>query len=365
MGSMCVGLGRLLGGIIMADEVAVQGQAPEGGSSKSNGKEKKHVRKSTKVIRFLEIYYGFIVLGSLAGLIVTSRDAIVYNLDTLKAFADVSFYSVAIMLFAKRMRVGRPFAIVVCCVDILFGLMNVVTGTWTIVTWLLNSLIIGVFIVYFATSKQVREVLVNDYSSDDARDVRMPKITEFAYWRNLAMYYCIFSVVGHWMEAGFCWLVSLGVVQGSVDFNNTELFRDWLYPFAIEGIGFCMCVLILDPLKTLFLRKLKNPLLALIPSFIADALVCASVELFTGLIANPTYLLWDYRPLPFNFMGQICLQNSVGFGIVSTIIVWVIYPFIERQFDKLSKAGQNILAGLIIAFFAVLVTLYMITLPTI
>ena len=100
MGSMCVGLGRLLGGIIMADEVAVQGQAPEGGSSKSNGKEKKHVRKSTKVIRFLEIYYGFIVLGSLAGLIVTSRDAIVYNLDTLKAFADVSFYSVAIMLFA-------------------------------------------------------------------------------------------------------------------------------------------------------------------------------------------------------------------------------------------------------------------------
>lgn len=34
-------------------------------------------------------------------------------------------------------------------------------------------------------------------------------------------------------------------------------------------------------------------------------------ELVTGLAVNRDYAVWDYRGLPANFMGQICLQFSL------------------------------------------------------
>ena len=34
-------------------------------------------------------------------------------------------------------------------------------------------------------------------------------------------------------------------------------------------------------------------------------------ELLTGLLVNRTYTVWDYRGLPFNFKGQICLQFAL------------------------------------------------------
>ena len=41
------------------------------------------------------------------------------------------------------------------------------------------------------------------------------------------------------------------------------------------------------------------------------AIVITSVELLAGLIANRDYQVWDYRSLPANFHGQICLPFSL------------------------------------------------------
>ena len=35
--------------------------------------------------------------------------------------------------------------------------------------------------------------------------------------------------------------------------------------------------------------------------------VITAVELGTGLLANRSYKVWDYRGMPANFKGQICL----------------------------------------------------------
>ena len=35
--------------------------------------------------------------------------------------------------------------------------------------------------------------------------------------------------------------------------------------------------------------------------------VITVLELLTGLLVNRDYRIWDYRRLPFNFRGQICL----------------------------------------------------------
>ena len=47
----------------------------------------------------------------------------------------------------------------------------------------------------------------------------------------------------------------------------------------------------------------------------ARGLACAgiitAVELATGLVFNRDYRVWDYRDLPLNFRGQVCLPFSV------------------------------------------------------
>ena len=44
---------------------------------------------------------------------------------------------------------------------------------------------------------------------------------------------------------------------------------------------------------------------------ILGAAVITIVELLAGLIANRNYRVWDYRQMPYNFLGQICLCYSL------------------------------------------------------
>ena len=44
---------------------------------------------------------------------------------------------------------------------------------------------------------------------------------------------------------------------------------------------------------------------------IAGSTIITAVELAAGLIANRHYTVWDYRTMPGNFMGQICIPYSL------------------------------------------------------
>ena len=39
--------------------------------------------------------------------------------------------------------------------------------------------------------------------------------------------------------------------------------------------------------------------------------IITAVELGTGLLLNRQYQIWDYRNVPLNFLGQICLPYSL------------------------------------------------------
>ena len=54
------------------------------------------------------------------------------------------------------------------------------------------------------------------------------------------------------------------------------------------------------------LRKLRLPARA-----VACAGIITAVELAVGLAFNRDYRVWDYRDLPGNFLGQICLPFSL------------------------------------------------------
>lgn len=54
-----------------------------------------------------------------------------------------------------------------------------------------------------------------------------------------------------------------------------------------------------------------KPRLPLALRCLVGAGIITTVELAAGLLANRDYGVWDYRRLPFNYHGQICLIYSL------------------------------------------------------
>ena len=92
---------------------------------------------------------------------------------------------------------------------------------------------------------------------------------------------------------GFFFLGGIGYVLMEL------LWRGWSHPAMFLAGG--VCFLLLGGLNTV------RPRLPLLPRALAGAGIITSIELLIGLLANRSYGIWDYRGMPLNFHGQICL----------------------------------------------------------
>ena len=64
---------------------------------------------------------------------------------------------------------------------------------------------------------------------------------------------------------------------------------------------------------------------------IAGMGMITAVELATGLLVNRDFQVWDYRDMPFNFLGQICPQfcmlwlplSALAMGVYGKMTQWM------------------------------------------
>lgn len=111
------------------------------------------------------------------------------------------------------------------------------------------------------------------------------------------------------------WKNTLLFVLGGCGYMGLEcLWRGWSHSSMFLAGG--TCFLLLGKLNRTQPR-LPLPLRALM-----GALIITAVELLAGLLANRNYQVWDYRRMPMNFYGQICLPFSllwipVGLGAMA------------------------------------------------
>ena len=61
----------------------------------------------------------------------------------------------------------------------------------------------------------------------------------------------------------------------------------------------------------LLLGKLSRLRLPLLLRGVTGAGVITTVELTMGLLFNRSYQVWDYRHIPLNYFGQVCLPFSL------------------------------------------------------
>ena len=85
----------------------------------------------------------------------------------------------------------------------------------------------------------------------------------------------------------------------------------------------------------LLLGKLNRttPRLPLLLRGAVGAAIITTVELAAGLLANRDHAVWDYRGMPVNFLGQICLPFSL-LWIPLSLGAMALYELLDRQPGK-------------------------------
>ena len=153
------------------------------------------------------------------------------------------------------------------------------------------------------------------------------------FWRCMAIGFCVFSILGHWLEIPYClfndW--AFGIVD-----DDSLVFADPLYPFLVYGIAAVLCALLLVPQRDWLIDHYQPLWRALLRFFVFAVLASMAAELVMGLLLNQpdpatgAYPLWDNSQLPGNILGQAWLVNDVLLGICVTLYVWVLYPLLVR-----------------------------------
>ena len=319
------------------------------------------------LMRVVQVLFGLHIVISIVGLLMTHRDNYEYGLNTMMSWAMIIFEGIAFWMFMNRYKIARPFVIAVAAVRVVVpALVQLATGTFRLPTFIADAAYSLMLICYFVFSSRVKATLVNDISKHTGVYDKEELVIERRGWpfvRNLGIYFVVFSILGHWMEMGMCQLIILKLVEGDYDPSNTMLWRDWLYPFPMEGMAVVLIALLLYPLLMWLKRRFENRIIPYVISFLANALTCSIIEFTMGLIYNPNYELWDYRQNFGNIMGQVCLQNALAFGVACSIIAWFVYPMLERWISRVPRDVMNIVFVAVMVFGGIIFSLYIVEPP--
>lgn len=126
------------------------------------------------------------------------------------------------------------------------------------------------------------------------------------------LYFIIYSFIGWLME----------VVLKSKDehkFVNRGFLIGPICP--IYGFGVLLIILLVG--------NSKSDLLAV---FLKSILVCSVLEYFTSYFMEKLFHArwWDYSKNKYNINGRICLETMLPFGILSTIVIYVVHPLVIK-----------------------------------
>ncbi len=127
------------------------------------------------------------------------------------------------------------------------------------------------------------------------------------------------------------WKQILFFYLGGMAYSGLELLwrgRTHGSMFALGGA----CFLLLGQLRRL---KLPLPVLA-----IAGSAAVTAAELAAGLLVNRSYTVWDYRRVPLNFMGQICLRYSL-LWIPVCLFAMGLYRLLDASLQTFSRKHRG------------------------
>ena len=146
-------------------------------------------------------------------------------------------------------------------------------------------------------------------------------------------FFVIYSILGWLLEVSFH-VVKFG------DFVN----RGFLNGPACPIYGFGILGVILT------LRPLENNVFLL---FLGGVLFTSSLELFTGYVLERVFnkKWWNYKAMPYNFKGYICLRYSIYWGLGIILVMRVIHPYLEIFVSFLNNPFGGLVLTMVLGLF--------------
>ncbi|MDR2196579.1 MAG: putative ABC transporter permease [Coriobacteriales bacterium] len=343
-------------------------------SKSASRPERQHSNRRLGLLDLWEFVFLTIAVANIVALLFESQHSARFAFDTYLNLADAVCAGVIFLLIAQRKNITRQLIFVYAPLMLLVGILGDLflhNFAFSPMYFLSHGRVIFLLAwLYFFFSKKALEQLDQPFILQEsgikiAREGDLYRLRDRRFWRDVALYFMLFSIVGHWMERVYA--VYMRDTGGPYD-PSAPMWQSYLAPFPIYGIGAVACILLLFPLRQVLMRKLKNVFLVIFVVYLANTLVCTAIELTVGLIFNHpgpdgTLIYWDYHDRPFNFMGQICLQNALAFGAVATLMVWQFFPTIERRIVEGSNDVVNVVFVVVLVVWLLLAAFYLITLP--
>ena len=333
------------------------------------------IRKKRRKSGLVALVSGAAVLASWYAYAAASKpEKTPYDLSFWRAAACISGTALSAWLTVRRAKAAVPVAIATAAHTVFLGAANIaLKGSYVTRTWepspaketLFNQVMPVVHVAGSAALVGASIVSAKERQSG-AETIEGPLIRAPWYerFRKHGLYFMGFSMVGHWVEILFCLGIKHGIFKGGYDRENHMLWDQWMFPFPAEGTAAVLADMMLMPAKDAIQaktaslpEKVRTPA-AVAGSFLANQAVCTAVDFGTGMVANRNYELWDYRDMRFNFMGQVCLQNSLFYSTLATWGVWQLLPALEKLMER---AGDTKLDGILVgagSFFLFLELLY-------
>ena len=321
-------------------------------------------------LRLCQAYFAAVLAGALGYALVTAPGDFAYDFSLVHALVLAALTSVCIWMFQKRAAEARTFAagtlVAIAALSVadmfLFGAFDVVAARIgaapTAIALIVQYSAAAAVATYLAVSPRAERTLSVPLDrrpvAEEGHSFDTPlreRARTWVFWRDLMIHFIVFSFMGHWAEMLFCLNIHLGVFMGDVDFSEKMLWHQWLFPYCAEGVAVVLIAVVLTPVKEWLLRRFGGRVLpAVLVSIVVTAAVCTTVDFTCGMICNQNYEVWDYRAIPFNFMGQVCLQNSAVYTVAATLILWIFYPMMDRALRRMPRAVSD---GLFFAFLGI------------
>lgn len=189
---------------------------------------------------------------------------------------------------------------------------------------------------------------LQDFSRSYIETVRegcfAPRAWEF--WRALITAFCVCCLIGHWLEAAYCF--GMDSLFGIVADDYAIRTDPWLHPYWVYGFGAIGLTFGIEPLRAMLLKHSKTLQGAVSKTFVLSVVLSMLMELGFGLLVNQpdaagVYPFWDNSDLPLNIFGQAWLVNDLFIGLAGTAYVWLVYPAISALFKQAkSERSANI-----------------------
>lgn len=89
--------------------------------------------------------------------------------------------------------------------------------------------------------------------------------------------------------------------------------------------------------------------------FLKSILICSLLEYFTSYFMEKIYNVrwWDYSNKKFNINGRICLETMIPFGLLASLIIYVLHPAVIKLVNLLSSETLVIIASILFVIYII------------